>query len=131
MPCDGPRYDPYLVISADGSRACAVPRYRERLPSGVSYDTLDVGYSSADDYSPVVIPPGHVSLMRDNRDDSADSRVQADELGLGISPIENHGGRAEFTTFSLTGSTNSIDSRVWFRALRSERAGLSLRRGHD
>src|SRR3546814_9070923 len=93
MPCDGPRYDPYLVISADGSRACAVPRYRERLPSGVSYDTLDLGYSSADDYSPVVIPPGHVFLMGDNRDDSADSRVSAEEGGLGIISIENLGGR--------------------------------------
>src|SRR3546814_13737271 len=96
------------------------------------HDALPIfGYSSADDYSPVVIPPGHVFLMGDNRDDSADSRVPAEEGGLGIIPIENLGGRAEFTTFSLDGTTNSIDPRSWFRALRSERAGLSLRPGHE
>src|SRR3546814_18861580 len=32
LPCDGPRYDPYLVVAPDGCRACAVPRYREHLP---------------------------------------------------------------------------------------------------
>src|SRR3546814_4617111 len=70
MPCDGPRYDPYLVVAPDGSRACAVPRYREHLPNGVSYQTLDLGYSPEDDYPPVVVPDGHVFLMGDNRDDS-------------------------------------------------------------
>src|SRR3546814_9327026 len=79
MPCDGPRYDPYLVVAPDGSRACAVPRYREHLPNGVSYQTLDLGYSPEDDYPPVVVPDGHVFLMGVNRDDSADSGVEVQE----------------------------------------------------
>lgn len=127
MPCDGPRYDPYLILGAGGGRACAVPRYREYLPGGVNYDTLDLGYSSEDDYAPIVVPEGHVFLMGDNRDDSADSRISQEEGGLGIVPVENIGGRAEFITFSLDGTTRLLNPASWFAALRSGRAGISLR----
>ncbi len=127
MPCDGPRYDAFLRIAPDGSRSCTVPRYREQLPSGVSYETLDLGQSPEDDYSPVVIPPGHVFLMGDNRDDSADSRVAAEDGGLGIIPIENIGGRAEFITFSLDGTGKWLNPLTWVQSLRGQRAGLSLR----
>ena len=130
MPCDGPRYDPYLVVAPDGSRACAVPRYREHLPNGVSYQTLDLGYSPEDDYPPVVVPDGHVFLMGDNRDDSADSRVELQDGGLGMVPAENIGGRAEFITFSLDGSNTLFNPASWFSALRA-RAGVSLRPDQD
>ena len=127
MPCDGARYDRFLVIAADGARACAVPRFRETLPNGVSYDTLDLGYSPEDDFPPIVIPEGHVFLMGDNRDDSADSRVPADAGGLGVIPVENLGGRAEFITFSLDGSARLLNPMSWYEALRGARAGTSLR----
>lgn len=131
MPCDGPRYDPYLVIAPDGGRACAVPRFRETLPNGVSYDTLDLGYSPEDDYSPVVVPAGYVFLMGDNRDDSADSRVASEDGGLGIVPVENLGGRAEFITFSLDGTSRLLNPLSWFSALRGGRAAISLRPHRD
>ena len=131
MPCEGPRYDPYLRITADGGRNCAVPRYRETLPNGVSYDTLDLGRSEEDDFPPIVIPEGHVFLMGDNRDDSADSRVPPEQGGLGVIPIENIGGRAEFITFSLDGSAQWLDPLSWIRSLRPGRAGTSLRAGRD
>ena len=45
--------------------------------------------------------------MGDNRDDTADSRVPEWQGGLGGPvPWENIGGRAEFITFSLDGSTS-------------------------
>ena len=60
-------------------------------------------------------------LMGDNRDDSADSRVPEWQGGLGGPvPWENIGGRAEFITFSLDGTTEWWNPLSWFR-------GASLR----
>ena len=68
--------------------------------------------------------------MGDNRDHSADSRVprRLPERGLGGPvPWENIGGRAEFITFSLDGSSAYWNPISWFTALRGGRAGTSLR----
>ena len=60
--------------------------------------------------------------------DSADSRVPLWEEGLGGPvPWENIGGRAEFITFSLDGTTVWWNPLTWFDAFRSGRAGKSLR----
>ena len=130
-PC-GSGTDPALydfrVRGADGRAYCRVPVVRETLPSGRSYDTVELGRSSEDNFGPVAVPAGHLWLMGDNRDDSADSRVPEWQGGLGGPvPWENIGGRAEFITFSLDGSTVWYNPLTWGRALRSGRAGRSLR----
>jgi signal peptidase I len=111
----------------DGRLYCRMPLYRETLPNGRSYDVTDTGVADADEFAPVVIPAGHVWLMGDNRDHSADSRVELALGGLGGPvPWQNIGGRAEFITFSLDGSSSYLNPVSWFTALRGGRAGTSL-----
>jgi len=122
------------VMSDDGKAYCRLPIVRETLPGGPSYDTIDLGPSQGDNFGPVTVPAGHLFLMGDNRDRSADSRFNLGppENGLGGPvPWENIGGRAEFITFSLDGTTELFNPVSWFRALRSGRAGDSLRGSTD
>jgi signal peptidase I len=130
-PC-GSDHDPALydfrVRGADGKMYCRVPVVRETLPNGRSYETVELGRSSEDNFGPVTIADGHVWLMGDNRDDSADSRVPEWQGGLGGPvPWENIGGRAEFITFSLNGTSTWWNPISWVEALRPGRAGKSLR----
>jgi signal peptidase I len=130
-PC-GSGSDPALydfrVQGRDGNMYCRVPVVRETLPNGRTYETVELGHSPEDNFGPVTIPPEHLWLMGDNRDDSADSRIPEWQGGLGGPvPWENIGGRAEFITFSLNGSTQWWNPISWIEALRHGRAGRSLR----
>jgi signal peptidase I len=126
--CDFGEFGNFRVTGADGRLYCRLPIYRETLPNGRSYDTIDLGNSIGDTYARVTVPEGHVFLMGDNRDDSADSRFPLSERGLGGPvPWENLGGRAEFITYSLDGSSSYWNPISWFTALRGGRAGTSLR----
>ena len=89
----------------DGTSNGSAARYRETLPSGRSFDVLDLmARGSLDNTDVYEVPQGHVFAMGDNRDNSLDSRVE----GVGFIPIENLIGRAEIIFFSTNGS-----ARIW------------------
>jgi signal peptidase I len=128
VPC-GFEFPGRLVRTPQGA-FCRLPIVRETLPNGVRYDVVDLGASPGDFHGPVRVPEGHLFLMGDNRDRSSDSRFSLGppENGLGGPvPWENIGGRAEFITFSLDGTTELLNPISWFQALRGGRAGTSLR----
>jgi len=90
--------------------------YRETLPNGVSYRTLDVAMSAADNTREFIVPDGHYFMMGDNRDNSNDSR-----MSVGFVPHENLVGRSTRLFFSIAGGASPLELWRWPTELRFDR----------
>lgn len=120
-------FEAYREIGPDGKVYFAPPTWRETLPNGATYLTIDYRDQPLDNFGPYTVPKDSVFVMGDNRDESADSRASILESGLGGAvPLANIGGRAEFITFSLDGSA-TWNPLTWLPSLRTDRAWRTLR----
>ena len=109
-----------------GEEACGqaaetrIKHWRETLPNGVSYETLDcVENGFYDNTNIYTVPADHFFVMGDNRDNSTDSRVLS---AMGYVPLENFIGRAGMIFYSYSQGSATTAPRI-----RSERIGTLVR----
>ncbi|MFN4274086.1 MAG: signal peptidase I [Aliihoeflea sp.] len=83
--------------------------WRETMPNGVSYDTLDLTPNSiGDNTREFQVPEGHYFMMGDNRDNSTDSR-----FSVGYVPYDHLVGRANIIFFSISGGASPLEIWRW------------------
>ena len=85
--------------------------YAERFPGERGEHRIyDLGFDPRlDDFPEEVVREGHVFVMGDNRDQSADSRISPEQMGVSQLPISRIRGKALFHSL---GSSRGIGTRI-------------------
>ena len=97
--------------------------YRETLPDGREHMIQEVNdIQLFDNTQAFTIPEGHYFMMGDNRDNSRDSRSSS----VGVVPIENFIGKAQFIFFSVDQSARIWEIWKWPTSVRFSRIGSSI-----
>jgi signal peptidase I len=105
----------------DGRRLTA-GRFIETLPDGREHPIFKLGWNGPmNDTGVYEVPPGHLFMMGDNRDNSLDSRVSPDSGGVGFVPVENLIGRADVILGSWDFPIMRQPVWTWLSGLRANR----------
>jgi signal peptidase I len=73
---------------AHGRYGSQARRLSEQFPGEAEpHEIYDLGEGPGDDLGPLIVSPGHLFLLGDNRDDSLDSRYSTASRGVGPVPI--------------------------------------------
>jgi signal peptidase I len=109
---------PDYIENEEGVVAAPVKRWKDTLPNGVNFNTLDlVDNGFADNTQVYTVPPGHYFMMGDNRDNSTDSRFSQ----VGMVPLENIVGKAQIIFFSVYEGERAWEFWRWPVAVRWHR----------
>jgi len=102
----------------EGVREQPIKRWKEILPNGKTFYTLDlVDNGFADNTQVYTVPPGHYFMMGDNRDNSTDSRFSS----VGMVPLENIVGKAQIIFFSVYQGEHAWEFWRWPFSVRWDR----------
>jgi signal peptidase I len=110
----------------DGSTV-AVARFVETLPGGYEHPIFKMlARAEFDEFSEITVPPGHIFVMGDNRDNSADSRVPVRAGGVGLLPVEDLVGRVDAIVGSWDLAMRNRPIQDWPSGLRLTRFFTSV-----
>lgn len=96
-------------------------RFIETLPGNREHAIFKFGANRYDNFPETVVPPDHLFVMGDNRDNSADSRVPLSDGGVGMLPVANLVGRVDGIIGSWDLAIKSRPVWAWPQGLRLAR----------